>query len=284
MHTVTVRLLDSFHTQHSPPLPLCPTSSGWLCPQWNISGIYDLRKNSPRWTKRKLWCEIWQIFSISVLFITLQQSQTAPCGVFIDGSDSICLAVYLVAENKLKAKTRIFFFPSLFFTLLCRKHENVFWLLIVPPLNERWSLTPPVTKLNSRFFKLDHHPANTLPSPPLTFEPFHWVMTVHELRSNFPWCSERPVPTRAGSSHLFGGDRGPVCVCRLVPTSCDGGTQRAAASQINCFLRSPPLRKTSALLRPFIERDSLSTNFCKQQPFVFLALRSTFSANSTDYK
>lgn len=66
------------------------------------------------------------------LFSPLQPSQTAPCGVFIDGNNSICLAVYLVAENKLQAKTH-FFSCSLFFTLLCRKHENVFWLKVVPP-------------------------------------------------------------------------------------------------------------------------------------------------------
>lgn len=136
MHTVTVRLFDSFHIQHSPPPPLCPTSSGWLCPQWNISGIYDLRKNSPRWTKRKLWCEILQIFSISVLYIALQRSQTAPCGVFIDGSNSICLAVYLVAENKLQAKTRIFSPQFIFYIVVQKTWERV---LIINCSSPEWT-------------------------------------------------------------------------------------------------------------------------------------------------
>lgn len=59
-------------------------------------------------------------------FLPLRQSQTAPCGVFIDGNNSICLAVYLLVENKLKAKTHIFVPPVYFFTLLCRKREKVF--------------------------------------------------------------------------------------------------------------------------------------------------------------
>lgn len=41
-------------------------------------------------------------------------------------------------------------------------------------------------------FKLDHPLQQTL-NPPLDLWTFHWVMTVHELRSNFPWSSEQCV-------------------------------------------------------------------------------------------